>query len=67
MKNDLEELVRKIAYNDLPHIQSRLTGLEAQGKITISLVIGLILAVVAAAVAVAKKFIDRKYESGEWA
>ena len=52
MKNDLEELVRKIAYNDLPHIQSRLTGLEAQGKITISLVIGLILAVVAAATTV---------------
>ena len=52
ISSDLEKLVRRIAYNDLPHIQSRLTGLEAQGKIMISLVIGLILAVVAAAVAV---------------
>lgn len=48
----LEELVREIRFNDLPHIQARLAALEAQGRIIIGLVIGVFLAVVAAAVSV---------------
>ena len=48
----VEEMVRQLAYNDVPHIQARLTGLEVQGRITIALVLGLILAVVAGAVSV---------------
>ena len=48
----LEEMVRQLLTNDIPHIQARLSGLEAQGRITIALVVGLILAVVAGAVSV---------------
>ena len=46
------EMVTKLVTNDIPHIQARLSGLETQGKITIALVLGLVLAVVAGAIAV---------------
>ena len=52
MTASLEEMVRTLATNDIPHIQARLSGLEAQSRITIALVIGLILAVVAGAISV---------------
>ena len=48
----LEDLVQQLISNDMPHIQARLAGLEVQGRITIALVLGLILAVVAGAVSV---------------
>ena len=46
------DLVTQLVTNDIPHIQARLAGLETQGRITISLVLGLVLAVVAGAIAV---------------
>jgi hypothetical protein len=46
------DLVAQLVTNDIPHIQARLAGLETQGKITIALVLGLVLAVVAGAIAV---------------
>ena len=46
------DLVTRLVENDIPHIQARLSGLETQGKITIALVLGLVLAVVAGAIAV---------------
>lgn len=46
------DLVNQLVTNDIPHIQARLSGLETQGKITIALVLGLVLAVVAGAIAV---------------
>jgi hypothetical protein len=46
------DLVTQLVTNDIPHIQARLSGLETQGKITIALVLGLVLAVVAGAIAV---------------
>ena len=52
MTASLEDMVRTLATNDIPHIQARLSGLEAQSRMTIALVIGLILAVVAGAVSV---------------
>lgn len=52
MKQSTEEMVRQLVYNDIPHIQLRLERLEVQGHITIALVLGLILAVVAGAIAV---------------
>lgn len=48
----VEEMVQQLVSNDIPHIQARLAGLETQGRITIALVVGLILAVVAGAVSV---------------
>ena len=48
----VEEMLHRLMTNDIPHIQARLTGLEAQGRITIALVVGLILAVVAGAISV---------------
>ena len=48
----VEEMLHRLTTNDIPHIQARLTGLEAQGRITIALVVGLILAVVAGAISV---------------
>jgi len=48
----VEEMLHRLMTNDIPHIQARLSGLEAQGRITITLVVGLILAVVAGAVTV---------------
>ena len=48
----IEDLVQQLASNDIPHIQARLAGLETQGRITIALVLGLIIAVVAGAVSV---------------
>jgi hypothetical protein len=48
----LEEMVQQLITNDVPHIEARLAGLEVQGRITIALVVGLILAVVAGAVSV---------------
>jgi len=47
-----EEMLHRLMTNDIPHIASRLSGLEAQGRITIALVVGLILAVVAGAISV---------------
>ena len=47
------DLVNQLVTNDIPHIQARLAGLEAQGKITMALVLGLVLAVVGGAIAVA--------------
>jgi len=47
------EMVTMLITNDIPHIQARLAGLEAQGKITMALVLGLVLAVVGGAIAVA--------------
>tara|TARA_Y100000310_G_scaffold4591_1_gene5485 strand:- start:907 stop:1074 length:168 start_codon:yes stop_codon:yes gene_type:complete len=44
---NLEELVQRIAYNDLPHIQAKLSAVEAQGRITLALVVGLIMVVMA--------------------
>ena len=52
MKQSTEEMVRQILFNDIPHIQLRLERLEVQGHITIALVRGLILAVLAGAIAV---------------
>jgi hypothetical protein len=46
------DLVTRLVENDIPHIQARLAGLETQGRITIALVLGLVLAVVAGAIAV---------------
>jgi hypothetical protein len=46
------EMVTKLVTNDMPHIQARLAGLETQGRITIALVLGLVLAVVGGAIAV---------------
>ena len=48
----LEEMVQQLVTNDVPHIEARLAGLEVQSRITIALVVGLILAVVAGAVSV---------------
>jgi len=48
----VEEMLHRLLINDMPHIQARLSGLEAQGRITIALVLGLILAVVAGAISV---------------
>jgi hypothetical protein len=48
----LDEMVQQLVTNDVPHIEARLAGLEVQGRITIALVVGLILAVVAGAVSV---------------
>ena len=48
----VEEMLHRLMTNDLPHIQARLAGLEAQGRIIIALVVGLILAAVAGAVSV---------------
>ena len=48
----VEEMLHRLMTNDLPHISARLAGLEAQGRITIALVVGLILAVMAGAVTV---------------
>jgi hypothetical protein len=45
-------MVHRLITNDVPHIQARLTGLEAQGRITIALVLGLILVVVGGAIGV---------------
>jgi hypothetical protein len=45
-------MVTKLVTNDIPHIQARLSGLETQGRITIALVLGLVLAVVGGAIAV---------------
>ncbi len=50
--SSVEEMLHRLITNDIPHIQARLSGLEAQGRITITLVVGLILAVVAGAVTV---------------
>ena len=47
------EMVTMLITNDIPHIQARLAGLEAQGNITMALVLGLVLAVVGGAIAVA--------------
>jgi len=47
------EMVTMLITSDIPHIQARLAGLEAQGKITMALVLGLVLAVVGGAIAVA--------------
>jgi len=47
------EMVTMLITNDIPHIEARLAGLEAQGKITMALVLGLVLAVVGGAIAVA--------------
>lgn len=38
--------------NDIPHIQSRLSSLEMQGRITLALVVGLVLALVAGAISI---------------
>ena len=48
----VEEMLHRLMTNDIPHIQARLSGLEAQGRITIALVLGLILAVVAGGISV---------------
>ena len=48
----VEEMLHRLMTNDIPHIQARLSGLEAQGRITIALVVGLILAVVAGAISI---------------
>ena len=48
----LEESVEQLVSNDIPHIQARLTGLEVQSRITIALVLGLMVAVVAGAISV---------------
>jgi hypothetical protein len=48
----VEEMLHRLTTNDIPHIQARLSGLEAQGRVTIALVVGLILCVVAGAVSV---------------
>ena len=48
----VEEMLHRLLTNDMPHIQARLSGLEAQGRVTIALVVGLILCVVAGAVSV---------------
>jgi hypothetical protein len=48
----LEDMVQQLVTNDVPHIQARLAGLEVQGRITIALVLGLILAVVAGAISI---------------
>jgi hypothetical protein len=48
----VEEMVYQLISNDMPHIQARLASLESQSKITIALVVGLILAVVAGAISV---------------
>ena len=48
----VEDMVNQIITNDLPHIQARLTGLEAQGRITLALVVGLIMVVVAGGLSV---------------
>jgi hypothetical protein len=45
-------MVQQLITNDVPHIEARLAGLEVQGRITIALVVGLILAVMAGAVSV---------------
>ena len=50
--SSVEDMVRQLLTNDIPHIQARLSGLEAQGRITIALVVGLILAVVAGAISI---------------
>ena len=44
--------MEQLVSNDIPHIQARLTGLEVQGRITIALVLGLMVAVVAGAISV---------------
>ena len=38
----VEEMLHRLMTNDIPHITSRLSGLEAQGRITIALVAGAI-------------------------
>jgi len=48
----VEEMLHRLMTNDMPHIQARLSGLEAQGRITIAMVVGLILCVVAGAVSI---------------
>jgi len=48
----VEEMLHRLLTNDMPHIQARLSGLEAQGRITIAMVVGLILCVVAGAVSI---------------
>ena len=48
----VEEMLHRLLTNDMPHIQARLSGLEAQVRITIAMVVGLILCVVAGAVSV---------------
>ena len=48
----VEEMLHRLLTNDIPHIQARLSGLEAQGRITIAMVVGLILCVVAGAVSI---------------
>jgi hypothetical protein len=48
----VDDMVRQLVTNDVPHIQARLAALETQGRITIALVLGLILAVVAGAISV---------------
>ena len=48
----LVDMVQQLISNDMPHMQARLAGLEVQGRITIALVLGLILAVIAGAVSV---------------
>ena len=50
--SSVEDMVRQLLTNDIPHIQARLTGLEVQSRITIALVVGLILAVVAGAISI---------------
>ena len=44
--------MQQLITNDVPRCEARLAGLEVQGRITIALVVGLILAVVAGAVSV---------------
>lgn len=48
----VEDMVNQIMTNDLPHIQARLAGLETQGRITMALVVGVIMAVVAGSVGI---------------
>ena len=48
----VEEMLHRLLTNDMPHIQARLSGLEAQGRVTIAMVVGLILCVVAGAVSI---------------
>tara|TARA_R100000501_G_C2528995_1_gene52773 strand:- start:95 stop:271 length:177 start_codon:yes stop_codon:yes gene_type:complete len=48
----LEEMVRILVTNDIPHIQARLASLETLGRLTFALVCVVLAAMLAGAVAI---------------
>jgi hypothetical protein len=48
----LEEMVRLLVTNDIPHIQARLASLETLGRLTFALVCVVLAAMLAGAVAI---------------